>query len=393
MNNDILTPKVQSFINTNLNTDIMSVLLKPSPFEEVSSRELAQQIESKNKCKEKLPIWYNSPNIYFPKKIHIEQTSSETTANYKAKLVKGKSLLDVTGGFGVDSYYFSQNVSKVYHCDLNKELSKITTHNFKIMALKNIETHATDGLQFIQNSEEPFDWIYIDPSRRDDHKGKVFLLSDCLPNVPENLDAIFKKTKQVLIKTSPLLDFSAGINELQFVKEIHVVSVKNEVKEILWVLEYGYQNDILIKTINLNKTDQESFDFSLKDEKLAFSSLSHPLKYLYEPNSAILKSGAFKSVGNQYSLYKLHEHSHLYTSNSLVEFPGRIFKIEQTLAFNKKEIQKLGLKKANITTRNFPQSVADIRKKFKIKDGGEQYLFFTTDKEGKYVVLQCTKTS
>lgn len=151
MNNDILTPKVQSFINTNLNTDIMSVLLKPSPFEEVSSRELAQQIESKNKCKEKLPIWYNSPNIYFPKKIHIEQTSSETTANYKAKLVKGKSLLDVTGGFGVDSYYFSQNVSKVYHCDLNKELSEITTHNFKIMALKNIETHATDGLQFIQN--------------------------------------------------------------------------------------------------------------------------------------------------------------------------------------------------------------------------------------------------
>ncbi|MGJ8734085.1 MAG: THUMP-like domain-containing protein, partial [Cellulophaga sp.] len=233
--------------------------------------------------------------------------------------------------------------------------------------------------------------IYIDPSRRNDAKGKVFFLEDCLPNVPEHLDLIFSKADNILIKTSPLLDFSVGIKSLQNVKEIHVVALNNDVKELLWVLEKDYTGDIYIKTINLTKTEDLVFSFNYTNEKEAVFTYSEPQQYIYEPNSAILKAGAFKSVAAHYKLHKLHEHTHLYTSNDLIDFAGRCFKVETQIAFNKKEIQRLQLTKANITTRNFPESVANIRKKFKIKEGGNIYLFFTTDCYNKKVVLLCSK--
>jgi hypothetical protein len=194
-----------------------------------------------------------------------------------------------------------------------------------------------------------------------------------------------------MIKTSPLLDIAAGLRELGSVKEIHILSIKNEVKELLWVLQSGYQGEIMIKTANLLPSEGAFFDFFMSDERLAFPHHSLPLTYLYEPNSAILKSGAFKLIGLKNGLHKLHEHSHLYTGDTLIPFPGRRFKIEQQLPFNKKAIQALDVSKANITIRNFPLSVAEIKKRFKIKDGGEEYLFFTTDMHGNKIILRCSK--
>ncbi|MEQ8217411.1 MAG: class I SAM-dependent methyltransferase [Arenibacter sp.] len=391
MNKNILTSEIQDFIIKNLRTQLIALLLKPLNFEGVTNKEIAEQIEAKNKCMDKLPTWVGSDNIYYPNKLNIEQTSSETTAQYKAGLTSGAALLDMTGGFGVDSYFFSHNIGQVYHCEINRDLSQIAAHNFKTLGRTNILTHAVDGIEFLKSSEANFDWVFIDPSRRHDAKGKVFLLSDCIPNVPDNLGAILAKGEKIMIKTSPLLDLSAGLRELKSVKEIHIVALKNEVKEILWILERGYENKVLVKTVNLNGSKMETFSFSLDDEKLALSNYSDPLEYLYEPNSAILKSGVFKSIGNQFNMFKLHEHSHLYTHNQLLDFPGRRFKVVKTIPFNKKELQKLEVKKANITIRNFPISVAEIRKKFKIKDGGEDYLFFTTNHKGEKIVVHCHK--
>lgn len=369
----------------------MSVLLKEQGFPGVDGKELAQQIEAKAKCREKLPTWFNTPGIYYPKKLHIEQTSSEITAKYKAEIVRGNSLLDLTGGLGVDSYFFSYNINRVAHCEIDPDLAEIAQYNFRVLGRSNIDTCIGDGLAHLSRLRSIPDWIFIDPSRRSDIKGKVFLLSDCLPDVPGNLDLILKGAKRIMIKTSPLLDISAGLRELRSVAEIHILSVKNEVKELLWILRSGHQGEAAIHTIDLLPSGKETFDFLMSREKSASPEYSVPLTYLYEPNAAILKSGAFKLIGLRNGIYKLHEHSHIYTGDMLIPFPGRRFKIEQQIPFNKRAIQVLGIPKANITVRNFPLSVADIKKRFKIKDGGTDYLFFTTDVHGKKIVLRCSK--
>ncbi len=391
MNKKLLNTGVQDFINKNLNTDILSVLLKKIPFKGISAQELAQQLEAKKKCREKLPLWFGTRGIYYPNKLHIAQSSSETTAAYKAQIVSGKSLLDATGGFGVDSYFFGQKMKEVVHCELKPELSEIAAHNFGVFGKKNIQTRLGDGIDFLKKTAQNFDWIYLDPSRRNELKGKVFKLADCLPNVPEHLMLLFSKSERLLIKTSPLLDFSIGIQELQFVKEIHVVAVQNEVRELLWVLEKGYGDTIAIKTVNFTKKGPESFNFGLSEEKSIQATYAMPMTYLYEPNAAILKSGAFKTVGNRFQLKKLQEHSHLYTADRLVDFPGRRFRITKSLPFGKKALLGLDIPKANITTRNFPMTVSALRKRFQIKDGGDRYLFFTTDQESRSRVLVCTK--
>ncbi|MDT0622634.1 class I SAM-dependent methyltransferase [Croceitalea vernalis] len=392
MNKAILKTGVQEFIKNNWSTDIVSVLLKKQLFQDITQKELVEQLEAKKKCKHKLPTWFKTPIIYYPEKLHIEQTSSEQTAEYKADLITGKLLLDITGGFGVDDYFFSKKIDQVYHCELNQKLSKIASYNFEVLGAKNIILNNEDGLDFLNKTELSFDWIFIDPSRRNEVKGKVFLLQDCLPDVPSNLDKIFEKSKNILIKTAPLLDIKQGISDLKFVKEIHIVAIKNEVKELLWILEKGFSGSIQIKTRNLKTNSNEEFDFILEDEKATLSEIDLPQKFLYEPNSAILKSGGFKSIGKAFEIKKLHEHSHLYTSEKFIDFPGRRFKIENVLPCNKKELQKLNLTKANITTRNFPESVASIRKKIKLKEGGDHYLFFTTNSNNKRIIIKGQKT-
>ncbi len=391
MNQDLLKSEVQKFINESLEVNFSKIALLKNPFPEISWTEILTQIASKAKAKTKLPTWFNTNNILYPSKISIEQTSSEITANYKTRLASGESIIDLTGGFGIDDYYFSKAFSKVIHCELKQELHDIVKNNLLSLSVKNIECHYGDSLETLKKLNLKFDWIYVDPSRRNDAKGKVFMLKDCLPNVPENLDLYFTFSDNILIKTAPLLDISAGLSELKNVSEIHVVAINNEVKELLWVLKKDFQGSQKIKTINILKDKEEKFEFDLVTND-NLPTYSEPKKYLYEPNSAILKSGGFNNIAINYKLSKLHQHSHLYTSQELIEFPGRSFKITQILEYNKTNMKEFLINsKANITTRNFPESVDELRKKWKIKDGGELYSFFTTDKTNRKIVLICDK--
>ncbi|WP_299242581.1 class I SAM-dependent methyltransferase [uncultured Aquimarina sp.] len=392
MNTEILHTEIQEYIfkKSDENVDLTKLILSGSPFEHINIQELAQQINGRLKAKNKLPLWHQTKGIYYPPTLNLEQTSSETTAIYKSELVSGDTLIDLTGGFGIDDYFFSKKLKRIIHCELNPILSEISSHNFQVLGVNNIETHTGDGLKILENHED-IDWIYIDPSRRNDSKGKVFFLEDCLPDVPANLDFLFSKSNHILIKTSPLLDIHSGIKALQFVKQIHVVALNNEVKELLWILEKGTKMDTIIRTINLVKNEQIQFSFSLKEESDITPKFSLPKKYIYEPNAAIMKAGGFCSISKVYELEKLHNHSHLYTSDQKIEFPGRSFEVLSVLPYQKQTIKKEKITKANITTRNFPETVSAIRKKFKIKDGGTTYLFFTTNCNDEKIVLVCNK--
>ena len=387
----LLNPEIQEFIEKNIGLSISKLALQKNPFPAMEWISVLNQIEAKTKAKDKLPTWFSGKNIVYPSKISIEQTSSERTAFYKSTIVSGDHLIDLTGGFGVDDYYFSKKIKNVSHCEINLDLSELVQFNFKQLEAINISCYAGDSLATLNALNKKWDWIYIDPSRRNDAKGKVFMLNDCLPNVPENLELYFRYSDAILIKTAPLLDISAGLLELKNVKAIHIVALENEVKELLWELHKNYSGAITLKTVNLVKDKTDTYEFIL-DEVEKISNYSLPQKYLYEPNSAIMKSGGFDEVGSFYKLNKLHKHSHLYTSENLISFPGRIFEIQNAIPYNKTEMKSfLENKQANITARNFPDSVEDIRKKWKIKDGGNTYCFFTTDQNNHKIVLICTK--
>jgi hypothetical protein len=391
LNSSILSTNIQEFIAKNTGASIAKLALQKNPFPEVDWILILNQIEAKTKAKDKLPTWFSTENIIYPTKISVEQTSSEKTAAYKASLISGESLIDLTGGFGVDDYYFSKRFKKIAHCEINDSLSAIVKHNFGKLEVTNCDFFAYDSTAVLAESKLKWDWIYIDPSRRNDAKGKVFLLKDCLPNVPELLDFYFEKANSILIKTAPLLDISAGLSELKFVKNIHIIALENEVKELLFEIHNHYSGAITIKTANIIKDKIETFEFIL-DDKTDFPSYSLPQKFLYEPNSAIMKSGGFDEVSSTFKINKLHKHSHLYTSDALIQFPGRTFEIEKVLSYNKNEMKTALLnQQANITTRNFPETVENIRKKWKIKNGGNLYCFFTTDKNDNKIVLICRK--
>ncbi|NBL65100.1 class I SAM-dependent methyltransferase [Flavobacterium sp. NST-5] len=383
--------EIRQFINDNLNEDFNRLALKKNPFPEYDWKEILNQIAAKSKAKTKLPTWFENNAVIFPSKISVEQTSSEKTAAFKASLICGDSLIDLTGGFGVDDFYFAKNFKNVVHCEINPELSAIVKHNFEILKAENIQCETGDSLAILHKLNRKFSWIYIDPSRRNDAKGKVFLLEECLPNVPFLQSEYFRYADNILIKTAPILDISAGINELKNVAKIHVVALENEVKELLWEIQKDYHNSIEIKTVNLQKNKPETFNYLWKLEPKIL--LSKPLTYLYEPNHAILKSGGFDFLIERFNVKKLHQHSHLFTSETLVEdFPGRKFKVENVFPYNKKMMKEnIADKNANVATRNFPESVENLRKKWKIKDGGNSYVFFSTNLKNEKIVLLCQK--
>ncbi len=391
MDTSILTTEIQKYINSQLGVAITKLALQKNPFPEVNWISILNQIAAKSKAKDKLPTYFSTENIIYPSKISVEQTSSEKTAYYKSEIVNGDSLFDITGGFGVDCLFFAKRIKKVTHCEIDVELSAIVSHNFKQFEIENVNCIAGDSFEILSNHKDKLDWIYIDPSRRNDFKGKVFMLKDCLPNVPELLSFYFSKADNILIKTAPILDISAGLSELTKVKRIHIVAIDNEVKELLWELQTDFVGHTVIKTVNIVHETEEIFEFEL-NANIDSPVLELPKNYLYEPNSAIMKSGGFNEIGIQYSLGKLHPHSHLYTSTECIYFPGRTFEIQKVFPYSKKEMKAhLENTKANVTTRNFPDSVDDIRKKWKIKDGGTTYCFFTTDLNNDKIVLLCTK--
>ncbi len=393
---ELLKPEIQAFINSNIGTDIQKLSLYKNPFPEIDYKIILNQIEAKTKAKTKLPTWFKPEDIIFPDKISIEQTSSEATALYKSTLISGKSIIDLTGGFGIDCYYFSKVFKQVVHCEISAALSQTVKHNFEVLETPNITCYAKDGLEVLKELNQRFDWIYIDPSRRNDSKGKVFLLKDCLPDVTSLLDEYLNYSDKILIKTSPIYDISVGISELKFIKNIHIVSVDNEVKELLFEIQKPVTtknsifSTITIKTTNITPREIEVFDFTLNKE--IFATYSEPQKYLYEPNASVMKSQGFGAISKEFKLNKLHQHSHLYTSTEKIKFVGRAFEIKEVIPYKKQEM-KIWLhgKKANITTRNFPETVAQIRQKWKISEGGNFYCFFTTNLKNEKIVVICNK--
>ncbi|TKB96032.1 class I SAM-dependent methyltransferase [Pedobacter cryophilus] len=385
INKNMLKSEVQDFIHKNLKTDLQKLILKGSPFPEVSIQELAIQIEGKNKAEKKLPTWFKTENIIFPPKLNLEQASSEITAKYKAGLIGEGNLIDLTGGYGVDDYYFAEKTNVVYHCEMNEQLSVIVKHNAQVLGINNIQCIKGDSQDFLAKQTQ-FDTIYIDPSRRVE-SSRVFLFKDCEPNVIENQSLYLKKAKKVIIKAAPMLDISAGISELKNVAEVHIISVNNECKELLFILAPIALAEPKIYCALLNQKQERVYSFSYAEEKALITKVKPLKNYLYEPDAAILKAGFFKSITQKFEVDKIHQHTHLYTSENQVEnFAGKTFEIIKTTLFQNFKASK-SMAKANVVTRNFHLKPEEIKKTFKIKDGGDIYLFFCTNyKEQKVVV-------
>lgn len=380
----------QSFIEKNKDMPINQVLLSLKKNTNIDSKILAQQIVGRQIINKKVPSWSNKSELLFPPKIHIEQSSSEMTASYKSSLVSGKSFIDVTGGFGVDSFFLGKSFENGIHCELNQDLQFVASHNFKKLHA-NITSYSVDGIEFLKSSDTLFDLIYLDPSRRDEHNKKVIRLENYKPNVLNDLNSWISKGKRILLKTSPLLDIKQVINKLPYLSEIHIVAVDNECKELVFL----YDRDVITQSPKLHCIDlkkQINFSFNLEQESQK-SELSMPLTYLYEPNVSILKAGGFNSLSQTYNLKKLHNNTHLYTSDEKVShFPGRMFEILKVVKLDKKQILAyLDCTAANISKRNFPLSVSEIRKKTGLKEGGNNYLFATTLLNQNRRVLICKK--
>ncbi len=380
---NILDKEVQAFINANLTADLHFLLLKKSPFATVSMPEIVQQIKGKKVAQKKFPFLLKD-GIIFPPNLNVEQSSSQATAEFKAQNLKGKSFLDLTSGFGIDAFFLSQNFEEVTLIEQNNELLEIVEHNWKILG-KKAKFINGDLEKFLQENENKFDVIYLDPARRDQHKNKKFLLEDLSPNLLEIQEKLVKISPQIIIKLSPLIDISYLISVLKNISTVEIIAVRNEVKELLVHLEEKTgPNEITSPKIictNLESLEQ-SFSFFHSEEKSASSAFSEALSYLYIPNNAILKAGAFNIVANHFYLKKLAPNTHLYTSSeNNPNFPGRIFEIER---IDSSQIKKG--EKYNIISKNHPLTPDDIKKKFKIKDGGERYLIFTQTAKNKIIL-------
>lgn len=379
------------FIAQHREEDVRTLALQAGRYPTVDMREAVTQIEGWQQAREKLPTWAAVEGIIYPPKISMEQCSSEKTAKYKAKQVKGKRFADLTGGFGIDFSYMARNFNEAFYIERNKTLCDIATANFSLLGLE-------DAKVMNGNSEKLFeslphlDWIFVDPARRDGDGRKVVALSDCEPNVVE-LD-LLSKADMAMIKCSPMLDITLACRQLGRVSSVHIVSVNNECKELLITLNSGGFTGFTTHCVNILKDSTQIFSFTQDDEDTAETSYSSEVgKYLYEPNASVQKAGCPKSLSSHYHVDKLHPNSHLYTSNEHIHnFPGRIFEVVEVLGFSKadiKSVQSLG--KANITVRNFPENVQLLRKRLKLTDGGENYIFATTLNDGSKALILCKK--
>ena len=379
-----------AFIEENKNRPVAELALLLSKKPELDSAFILAQINGIQKAKSKLPAFYETPSIIYPTKLSMEQCSSERTGIYKSKLIEGESLLDLTGGFGIDSFYFSKQFKQVTSIEQNAALFDVVSQNFKNLKADNIELANTTAEAFLEKTNKKVDVVYIDPSRRNETQ-RVFKLEECTPNIIELTSAIFKIADKILVKTAPLLDIKQSLKDLKQVSKVWVISVDNDCKEVLYLLEKDTGAEPQINTINLTKQDQE-YRFNFEQEQNAKSSYSEPQNYLYETNSSILKAGAFNSIAEKYEVQKLAPNTHLYTSEKFIEnFPGRTFKIEHVLPYSPKDFKKLNITKANVSCRNFKDKPEQVKKKLKLKDGGETYLFATTDNNNKSLLLVCTK--
>ncbi|WP_185194802.1 class I SAM-dependent methyltransferase [Chryseobacterium cheonjiense] len=379
MGDKLLNIKVQDYINANLNTDLHALLLKKSPFSEVSMHEIVQQIKGKQVAQKKFPFLLKE-GIIFPPQLNLEQSSSEKTALYKSKLLQGDKFIDLTAGFGIDAYYLSENFHEITLVEQNPDLLEIVRNNWNVLGKK--AKFINQKLEnFLQENKDFFDVIYLDPARRDNNKNKVFLLEDLSPDILSIQDTLTSSAHKVVIKLSPLIDLKYLVSVLPGIFRMDIIAVKNDVKEIVVFLSNEKSKNISCNCVNL-ESDDPVFEFIFGDEEDTIAEYGEPEKYIYIPNNTVLKAGIFNLISEKMGLKKLHPNTHIYTSDSLVSnFPGRIFEME---IIDAKKIKKKS--QYNIIAKNYPLKPEELKKKYSIKDGGENYLIFTQSKKGKIIL-------
>lgn len=370
----MLSPEEQEFIQAHADQDPHQIALSGKKYPSFNLSKIASQIQARQKLASKLPHWVNSSSLFFPPTISLEQASSEASAAFKAKLVHGQ-LLDASGGMGVDSAAFASKANQVVYVERQQALCEITAYNHAQLGLTNIQHVCGDGLSFLKKTESSFDFIYLDPARRNAKGDKVLLFKDCEPNVLEFLPLITGQT-QLLLKTSPLLDLERAILELQGVDKIWVVCVKNEVKELLFLKSIKGTLNPPIEVIELNQNTNPLFSGDLQSEKNKPIQTGEVQEYLFEAHPGILKAGFFKSI-QELGFQKISTNTHLYSSAHRIDHaPGKMYRVIAKGPFDSQWIlAHIPSNQANIHTRNFPLKPEEIRKKLKLKDGGSVDLF------------------
>ena len=391
-----LSAETLRFIEEHREDDTRVLALQSKKYPDVDMAAAVTQIAGRQVAARKVPAWQAVSGLLYPRHLSMEQCSSEATARYKASLLKGDSFADLTGGFGIDCAFIARNFRQADYVERQAELCELARHNFPLLGLEHIGVHHADGVEYLQ-AMAPVDCLFLDPARRDGHGGKTVAIADCEPDVGALEPLLVEKAGKVVVKLSPMLDLSLALHELKMVCEVHIVAVNNECKELLLVLQkQPASSEVSIHCAHLaGKDEQQHYAFTLSGEKTSPCPLAEEVgAYLYEPNAAILKGGAFRSLTQAYGVEKLHASSHLYTSAIPVpDFPGRSFRVEAVSGFGKKELKAflLGMEKANITIRNFPLSVPELRKRLKLKEGGEDYLFATTLADNRKVLIKARK--
>ena len=388
------------YIKEHRNDNVRTLALKGTKSPDIDMLMALTQIEGWQMAKTKLPLWANKDEILYPSHLPMEQCSSEQTAKYKASLLKGDSFVDLTGGFGVDFSFIAQHFKQATYVERQAPLVKLAIHNLAVLGLSNkTVTINADGVEFLKKMSH-VDAIYIDPARRDEHGGKVITIAGCEPDVIQLENTLVEKADKVLVKLSPMLDVTQAMKELKHISSIHIVATNNECKELMLMLEKDAslsREDILIHCINFIKKEVQQFEFTIKEEQEAECMFAKEIgQYLYEPNATLMKGGAYKLLTKRYGVQKLAPDSHLYTSHTYrSSFPGRRFSVQCVSGFNKNELHKLlnDVQQANLTIRNYPTSVANLRKRLKLKEGGDHFLFATTLFCGEKVLIKTKNVS
>lgn len=394
----LLSPELKSFIREHFSDDTHRLLLSASRHAGIDVPWATVQISARRQIKDKLPEWYALDDLVYPSRLSTEQCSSEQTALYKQNLLKGTTFCDLTGGLGVDCYYFSQKARSATYIERFPEYCEAARNNFAVLGAGHIQIINADVREMAGSLQA--DTFYIDPARRHIDNKRAFALTDCEPDILQLKPLLFGNTQRLLIKISPMADIGETLRLLPETREVHILSVKNECKELIFLLDHPFipnrEEEVRIHAVNLLPgKEMPVFIFHLQEEQDSpLHTTTSMGTYLYEPHAALLKSGAFKLTAIRYHLTKLHRHSHLYTSSGFIpDFPGRCFKVDETFEFSGKLLKQIGKQypKANLTTRNFPLSVAELRKRSGIKEGGKLYLFATTLANEQKVLIKTHK--
>lgn len=386
------------FVAEHCREDVRRLALLAARYPRVDMPQALVQIAGWQAAAGKVPSLAAVDGVLYPPHLSMEQCSSEATARYKASLVGGERFADLTGGFGVDSAFLARRFSQADYVERQPLLCELARHNFPLWGLPQVEVHSAEAADYLQRMQ-PVDWLYLDPARRDHSGGKTVAIADCEPDVLQLEERLLQKAPRVMLKFSPMLDVWQACTSLHHVAQVHIVAVGAECKELLLVLERDASlspDEVSVCAVSLQADGSGSplcfTRRSEQDSPCTYASL--PATYLYEPHAALLKGGAFRTLSSIYKVDKLHPNSHLYTSDRWIpSFPGRVFRIESYAGFGKRELKALlaDLRQANLTVRNFPASVADLRKRLRLADGGDTYLFATTLSQGEKALIRCRK--